>query len=225
MNSGQFEWKTSKDIPKCLQEWCCSSLFPWSQSCVSAWAGNVRDTLLLEVSPLFSHLHPELVLISGAETCIWQLKEQQDCQIVLKALRCSRVVRLSQKPWCAPVLSDCPKGPDMLQAAWSRLTGTASHTTLEHPELKLSLLERSKVWEQRSPEGNPAATKKTHVCSLVFAVTRRWLWNSSREVKKMGASLVVAKCSPWTALLCHSQVAAACSPLCCVKLLCCLVLL
>lgn len=74
-------------------------------------------TLLMEVLPLFSHLCPQLVLISGAETCVWQFKDQQECQIVPKSLKCSRIVRLSQSPWRAP-------------AAWSWLTGTASCTTL-----------------------------------------------------------------------------------------------
>lgn len=131
--------------PKCLQEWCCSSLFPWSESRTRTWAGNVRDTLLLEVLPLFSHLRPELLFISGAETCVWQFKEKQDCQIGPKPLTCSRSVRLAQSPWCAPNCSE--------PTHWDSIT---HHS--EHPELKLSLLERSKVW---SREGNPAATKKT----------------------------------------------------------------
>lgn len=117
LNSGQFGWKTSRAIPKWSQEWCCSSLFPWSQSWTSAGVGNVWDTLLMEVLPLFSHLCPQLVLISGAETCVWQFKDQQECQIVPKSLKCSRIVRLSQSPWRA-------------LATWSWLTGTASCTTL-----------------------------------------------------------------------------------------------
>lgn len=93
------------------------------------------DTLLMEVLPLLSHLLPELVFISGAETCVWHFKEQQDYQMVPKSLVCSSIVRLSQSPCRAPSCSE--------PTHWDSIM---HHS--EHPELKLFLLERFKVWSR-----------------------------------------------------------------------------
>lgn len=47
------------------------SRFPLTQSCHSAWAGGVRDMVLLEMSLLFACLHSDLAFLSGAETSVW----------------------------------------------------------------------------------------------------------------------------------------------------------
>lgn len=47
------------------------SRFPLTQSCHSAWAGEVRDMVLLEMSLLFTCLHSDLAFLSGAETSVW----------------------------------------------------------------------------------------------------------------------------------------------------------
>lgn len=109
-------------------------------------------------------------------------------KLVFGSSRSSRTARLSWRPWHPPGLSDCPQAPDVLRAARSRLTGTASRTTPS----TLSVSEGSKVWSRevlKVIQQQP----KIHVCSLVFAVTRRWLWNYR---KWKGDFLVVAKCSP-----------------------------
>lgn len=47
------------------------SRFPLTQSCHSAWTGEVRDMALLEMSLLFTCLHSDLAFLSGAETSVW----------------------------------------------------------------------------------------------------------------------------------------------------------
>lgn len=44
---------------------------------------------------------PSCCLSLELKTCVWQFKEQQDCQTVLKPLTCSRIVRLARSPWRA----------------------------------------------------------------------------------------------------------------------------
>lgn len=169
LNSGQFGWKTSRAIPKWSQEWCCSSLFPWSQSWTSAGVGNVWATLLMEVFSVLSPLSPAGAYLwswnlclavqgsAGVSDCPKVPEVLQDCQIVPKPLTCSGYLELTH---------------------WDSIM---HHS--EHPELKLSLLDRSKVWS-REVLNLIQHQPKRYVCSLVFAVTKRWLRNYSQEMKK-----------------------------------------
>lgn len=67
-----------------------------------------------------------------------------ELKLVFGSSRSSRIVRLSWSPWRAPGLSDWPEAPDVLSPThWDSIM---HHS--EHPELKLSLLEKSKVWSR-----------------------------------------------------------------------------
>jgi len=72
MNSAPFGWKTVKDIITCFQERCCSFTrqpTPF-ESVLHECQGELWDVLLLEMLLLFTHPHPALVFISGAETSV-----------------------------------------------------------------------------------------------------------------------------------------------------------
>lgn len=126
MNSGQFGWKTSKDIPKCLREWCCSSLFPWSQSC-----RKVSQCLSRKCVGHAAHGGVTTVLSPSSRAGVY-LWSWNSCLAVQGAAG----------------LSDCPKAPGMFQDCQivlklltsSELLGADSlRQSVHHSEHPLSL--------------------------------------------------------------------------------------